>query len=170
MQWVYEQAVDRYKQKRWFMGGTRVFHPVPCGHCVGLPVSHGCVRLSPAHAATLFNLVKAEGMNQTTIVVSGHTPAGSLELVSRRAPVEQASTQPLESAPGYGARSLGSYDTQGQQPYYTLSRSVTRSDSSRPTTRRTLLWLTSCSDYLVRIERLLGKGRLCQCRSAWFSD
>jgi hypothetical protein len=29
MQWVYEQAVDRYKQKRWFMGGTRVFHPVP---------------------------------------------------------------------------------------------------------------------------------------------
>jgi hypothetical protein len=85
---------------------------------LGLPVSHGCVRLSPAHAATLFNLVKAEGMNQTTIVVSGHTPAGSLELVSRRAPVEQASTQPLESAPGYGARSLGSYDTQGQQPYY----------------------------------------------------
>jgi hypothetical protein len=41
---------------------------------LGLPVSHGCVRLSPAHAATLFNLVKAEGMNQTTIVVSGHTP------------------------------------------------------------------------------------------------
>jgi len=25
----------RYKQKRWFMGGTRVFHPVPCGHCGG---------------------------------------------------------------------------------------------------------------------------------------
>jgi hypothetical protein len=79
---------------------------------LGLPVSHGCVRLSPAHAAALFDLVKAEGMNQTTIVVSGHTPAGSLELVSRRAPVEQASTQPLESASGYGARSLGSYDTQ----------------------------------------------------------
>jgi L,D-transpeptidase catalytic domain len=64
---------------------------------LGLPVSHGCVRLSPAHAATLFDLVKAEGMNQTTIVVSGHTPAGGLELVSRRAPVEQASTQPVES-------------------------------------------------------------------------
>ena len=40
---------------------------------LGLPVSHGCVRLSPANAATLFDLVKAEGMNQTTIVVSGHT-------------------------------------------------------------------------------------------------
>jgi hypothetical protein len=35
---------------------------------------------------------------------------------------------------------------------YTLSRSIARSDSSRPTTRRTLLWLTSCSGYLVRIE------------------
>lgn len=67
---------------------------------LGLPVSHGCVRLSPAHAAALFDLVKAEGMNQTTIVVSGHTPAGSPELVSRRAPVEQASTQPVESASG----------------------------------------------------------------------
>jgi hypothetical protein len=89
---------------------------------LGLPVSHGCVRLSPVHAATLFNLVKAEGMNQTTIVVSGHTPAGSLELVSRRAPVEQASTQQLEIAPGYGAPSLASYDTQAyyrqRQPYY----------------------------------------------------
>jgi len=89
---------------------------------LGLPVSHGCVRLSPAYAAALFDLVKAEGMNQTTIVVSGHTPAGSLELVSRQAPVEQASTQPLESASGYGARSLGSYDTQAyyrqQQIYY----------------------------------------------------
>ena len=142
---------------------------------LGLPVSHGCVRLSPAHAATLFDLVKAEGMNQTTIVVSGHTPAGSLELVSRRAPVEQASTQPVESASGYGARSLGPTTrkhttasrspTMGKDSKLTpRSRSVTPSDSSRPTTRRTLLWLTSCSDYLVRIERLLGRGRLCQCR------
>ena len=29
---------------------------------LGLAVSHGCVRLSPDHAATLFDLVKAEGM------------------------------------------------------------------------------------------------------------
>ena len=47
---------------------------------LGLPVSHGCVRLSPANAAAPFDLVNAEGMNQTTIVVSGHTPAGTLAL------------------------------------------------------------------------------------------
>ena len=71
--------------------------------------------------------------------------------MSRRAPVEQASTQPVESASGYGARyKLGSYDTQayygrrsptmGKDSKLTpRSRSVTPSDSSRPTTRRTLL-------------------------------
>src|SRR6204780_4377329 len=41
---------------------------------LGLPVSHGCVRLSPDNAATLFALVKAEGMSQTTVTVSGRTP------------------------------------------------------------------------------------------------
>ena len=147
---------------------------------LGLPVSHGCVRLSPAHAATLFNLVTAEGMNQTTIVVSGHTPAGSLELGSRRAPVEQASTQPVESASvtvrGAWGPTTRKHTTASRSPTMgkdskltPRSRSVTPSDSSRPTTRRTLLWSTSCSDYLVRIERLLGRGRLCQYRSVWFS-
>src|SRR3984957_5986949 len=32
---------------------------------LGLAVSHGCVRLSPDHAATLFDLVKAQGMSNT---------------------------------------------------------------------------------------------------------
>ena len=33
---------------------------------LGSAVSHGCVRLSPDHAQTLFNLIKAEGMSETT--------------------------------------------------------------------------------------------------------
>ena len=37
---------------------------------LGTPVSHGCVRLHPTHAATLFALVKSEGMGRTRIVVS----------------------------------------------------------------------------------------------------
>ncbi len=36
---------------------------------LGLAVSHGCVRLSPDHAATLFDLVKAEGMANTSVTV-----------------------------------------------------------------------------------------------------
>ena len=51
---------------------------------LGSPVSHGCVRLSPDHAATLFNLVSTEGMKATTVVVSGRTPAGRMPEVARR--------------------------------------------------------------------------------------
>ena len=36
---------------------------------LGGPASHGCVRLDPDHAATLFDLVEREGMRGTTIVI-----------------------------------------------------------------------------------------------------
>ena len=41
---------------------------------LGRPASHGCVRLHPAHAATLFALVKEQGMGRTTIAVSDFAP------------------------------------------------------------------------------------------------
>lgn len=37
---------------------------------LGGPVSHGCVRLHPANAATLFALVQREGPRNTTIEIS----------------------------------------------------------------------------------------------------
>ena len=37
---------------------------------LGRPVSHGCVRLSRAHAATLFALVRSHGMSNTRIVIT----------------------------------------------------------------------------------------------------
>jgi hypothetical protein len=49
---------------------------------LGGPASHGCIRLHPANAATLFELVKSEGMDATTIVVSGSNPV----LASNRSP------------------------------------------------------------------------------------
>ena len=50
---------------------------------LGLAVSHGCVRLSPDHAATLFDLVKAEGMANTSVTIDGHTPGGDNAPVAR---------------------------------------------------------------------------------------
>ena len=41
---------------------------------LGLAVSHGCVSLSPDHATTLFDLVKAQGMANTSVSVTGRTP------------------------------------------------------------------------------------------------
>ncbi len=38
---------------------------------LGNPASHGCVRLSRANAATLFALVKAEGVTNTSVTLSG---------------------------------------------------------------------------------------------------
>jgi lipoprotein-anchoring transpeptidase ErfK/SrfK len=36
---------------------------------LGRPVSHGCVRLNPANASQLFQLVQSRGLNATTVTV-----------------------------------------------------------------------------------------------------
>ncbi len=38
---------------------------------IGLPASHGCVRLEPANAKALFALVKEQGVLNTKVVISG---------------------------------------------------------------------------------------------------
>ena len=45
---------------------------------LGTPVSHGCVRLSLTNATTLYDLVTAEGMGKTTVMVRGDDPPGLL--------------------------------------------------------------------------------------------
>jgi hypothetical protein len=44
---------------------------------LGSPASHGCVRLSPANASTLFELVTAEGLEKTRIEITGQDPIGT---------------------------------------------------------------------------------------------
>ncbi|MGA8651686.1 MAG: L,D-transpeptidase [Xanthobacteraceae bacterium] len=68
---------------RWF---STVYHNAPMPHAIffhggyaihgtydtarlGGPASHGCIRLHPNDAATLFGLVQREGMHSTTIMV-----------------------------------------------------------------------------------------------------
>jgi lipoprotein-anchoring transpeptidase ErfK/SrfK len=43
---------------------------------LGTPASHGCVRLSPKNAKTLYALVKANGLENTQVVIDGETPGG----------------------------------------------------------------------------------------------
>jgi hypothetical protein len=43
---------------------------------LGKPASHGCVRLSPQNAATLYALVKKTGVRNTQVVLAGLTPGG----------------------------------------------------------------------------------------------
>jgi hypothetical protein len=43
---------------------------------LGGPASHGCVRLHPGAAATLFALVRRHGMSNTSIMITGGNPRG----------------------------------------------------------------------------------------------
>jgi lipoprotein-anchoring transpeptidase ErfK/SrfK len=69
--------------RRWF---SRKYYNSPMPHSVffhggyaihgsyaiaqlGVPASHGCVRLHPSNAAVLFGIIQREGMGATTIVV-----------------------------------------------------------------------------------------------------
>jgi L,D-transpeptidase-like protein len=88
---------------------------------IGSPASHGCVRLSPEHAAILFNLVKADGVLNTQVVLTGTEPAASRNVAS--AP-DNARAANARGAPGidaqlYGERGYGTPPLryQGRPPY-----------------------------------------------------
>src|SRR5271154_3349727 len=71
---------------------------------LGVAVSHGCVRLAPENATVLFDLVKAEGMANTTVIIGGRTPGGDNGPVARsRLPMnETVSDQPQYGQPQNG--------------------------------------------------------------------
>jgi L,D-transpeptidase catalytic domain len=86
---------------------------------LGVPVSHGCVRLSRQNAATLYALVKEQGVRNVTVSVAGssqtalsHRPAGQRRIVARKAPMDDESDadrpvsyrQTSETLPGRGQR------------------------------------------------------------------
>jgi lipoprotein-anchoring transpeptidase ErfK/SrfK len=53
----------------FFLGGYAI-HGTNAVKSLGRAVSHGCVRLAPGNAATLFSLVSKYGMGNTRIVVT----------------------------------------------------------------------------------------------------
>jgi hypothetical protein len=52
---------------------------------LGTPASHGCVRLSPAHAATLYAMVKQDGVTNTKVVLTGSEQVALTRRGSQRA-------------------------------------------------------------------------------------
>jgi hypothetical protein len=55
---------------------------------IGRPASHGCVRLSVAHARTLFDLVKEQGVKNTKVVLTGEIPSSGDGAIARREPAQ----------------------------------------------------------------------------------
>lgn len=77
---------------------------------LGRPVSHGCVRLSVRNAATLFGLVKAEGMGHTQVRIEGED-----QLVADRAPRTRSAQRR-----GYGAASYDDDQMGARTVYYSV--------------------------------------------------
>lgn len=112
---------------------------------LGMPVSHGCVRLSVAHAERLYSLVQQEGVLKTKVVLTGSEQialkrgrtqyAEREENVQPQAPQYQQGYQPYQ--PGYGPRYDRGYDAYGNsqygnpqysEPQYADRRGAPRSD------------------------------------------
>src|SRR5260370_18336991 len=72
---------------------------------LGIPVSHGCVRLSRANATTLYALVQQEGVLNTTVTLTGsaqvalaRNPGGRATAVARRQQYDAAGN-PVDLTP-----------------------------------------------------------------------
>lgn len=76
----------------------------PKGHAIhgsfetkrlGTAASHGCVRLAPKNAATLFALVREEGLGNTKVVLTGEAPP----MIARRPAQSAPQGEPLDLQP-----------------------------------------------------------------------
>jgi L,D-transpeptidase catalytic domain len=74
---------------------------------LGSPASHGCVRLAPANAATLFALVKTQGLGNTRIVLTGQAP----RMIAKPRPPADEPLELQQPRPAYAAQ------PPYQQPY-----------------------------------------------------
>ena len=50
---------------------------------LGRAASHGCVRVSPKNAETLFHLVEQNGLENTKVVLTGVTPGGEAKVAAQ---------------------------------------------------------------------------------------
>jgi lipoprotein-anchoring transpeptidase ErfK/SrfK len=75
---------------------------------LGKAVSHGCVRISPENATTLYALVKANGLNNTHVALTGVTPGGEFKYARN------------QTAPGWGyfEPPFGAPYSNGPRGYY----------------------------------------------------
>jgi hypothetical protein len=72
---------------------------------LGVPVSHGCVRLSRDHASTLYALVQKEGLLDTTVTLTGSSRVALARINQGKAATTLARSEPQPSQ---------AYDSAGQ--------------------------------------------------------
>jgi hypothetical protein len=144
--WGYRTPVGSYRPERlerqWY---SRKYDWSPMPHSIffsggyaihgsyevsrlGSPASHGCIRLAPANAATLFALVKANS-NDTRIVITGGD--GPPAMVSRRSRTRYSNAEDYDTRTrSTGRVTYETYETRPSRSYETRSYE-TRSFESR---------------------------------------
>jgi L,D-transpeptidase catalytic domain len=70
---------------------------------LGRPASHGCVRISPKNAATLFELVEENGLENTQVVVTGVSPGGEYNVARDQTSPRGGGTRGSSGVPDYNA-------------------------------------------------------------------
>ena len=83
----------------FFTRKGHAIHGTDAASRLGNPASHGCVRLSRANAATLFALVKAEGLSNTTVTLSGSAQVALARNPQRRNNVASRDVAPQPTEP-----------------------------------------------------------------------
>ena len=82
---------------------------------LGRPASHGCVRLSKENAATLFDLVKEQGLKATRVVLTGELPDSA---VARRDPGSIYSEEDTGALPRQRVRNSRGWREYRDEPRY----------------------------------------------------
>jgi hypothetical protein len=86
----------------FFTGRGHAIHGSDATRRLGSPASHGCIRLSRTNAATLFDLVRREGLSNTRVVVTGDEVA-ALARKRPHARLAARRTRPATAMAGHAA-------------------------------------------------------------------
>jgi lipoprotein-anchoring transpeptidase ErfK/SrfK len=85
----------------FFMKAEHAIHGSNDVKNLGKPASHGCVRISPENAATLYTLVAENGSENTRVALTGVTPGGESKSTRGRASPGWVSSGRLFGGPYY---------------------------------------------------------------------
>ena len=105
-----------------FFHGGYAIHATGATWKLGQPASHGCIRLSPGHARTLFSLVQKHGKAATRIRIAGRENFGPSR--SRYARNKSRRSRRVAS------RRTRTYNSWGQSRYVTVRKRKRKNYSS----------------------------------------
>ncbi|MGA7000590.1 MAG: L,D-transpeptidase [Pseudolabrys sp.] len=101
---------------------------------LGRPASHGCVRISPENAATLYALVEKNGLKNTEVVLTGVTPGGEYKVARQAAPRHGQAVRGWYESNNYYAQPQwggGFFGHSFSGPYYNGSQGYYRAPPPR---------------------------------------